>query len=127
MDGRTDVRATYERSDDENVEGVHIRDDAGHTISVVRALRFDGRDQASRMDRYALVQSGGATVYGGIDMWLVDDSDHGWIYLSPEAEELLDADCDAYEIDLPPGEFRLVDETLTRFLRLDGGDVARSE
>ncbi|WP_340540450.1 hypothetical protein [Nocardioides sp. GXZ039] len=116
------MRATYEQNPADNTEALHLVDATGNTLSIIRALHQESADDPDAR-RYALAQDTGATVYGGIDLWLVDDDDHGWIYLSPEAEVVLDADGDAYEVELPADEFDLVDRTLRRFLALDGGEV----
>jgi len=47
---------------------------AGFRLEFQRALEFDQQDRALGMDTYSISTSGGATCYGGLNSWRLEDT-----------------------------------------------------
>ncbi len=65
-------------------------DGSGARLEIQRASSFDDQDRRLGMDTYCLVIGSGATHYGGVVHWLVDESDVLRIALDASAAEALD-------------------------------------
>ena len=66
-------------------------DGSGARLEISRSLAYDDQDRALGQDTYSLSDESGATHYGGVTAWTLDDSNLH-ISLNPEASEALDAD-----------------------------------
>ena len=75
-------------------------DDSGRRIELQRALSPDEQDRALGQDTYCVVTESGATHYGGIDRWAVQDGEVQ-LSLSTEAAAALGLDTEV-SIGLPP-------------------------
>lgn len=94
--------ATYWRDSELKIEVVVLAehlDGSGQRIELQRALSFDDQDGALGQDTYCLVTDSGATHYGGIDRWAVEESELR-LYLSAEAATALKLDTEL-SIHLP--------------------------
>jgi hypothetical protein len=86
--------AAFLRDEDLEAEVLVIaqqEDGAGHRVELQRAFIVTDEDRQLGMDSYCLVAETGATHYGGVESWSVDDNVLE-LRLSPEAAQDLGVD-----------------------------------
>jgi hypothetical protein len=89
MGDRATARIGYTQDPDFNFEALVILDEpGGDTLEIQRALVFDEQDAATGMDTYCLVRAAGATHYGGVESWVVEDGKLA-LNLTEEAANML--------------------------------------
>ena len=106
-----------ERDDDLNVEYLVLaehHDRAGRRFEVQRPLEADEQDKALGQDTYCLVTESGATHYGGVRRWRVDDA---MLVAELDATAAQTLGTDTLSIGLPPGKALLVERALRMLLR----------
>jgi hypothetical protein len=115
MADRATARIGYTRDPDLNFEALVILDEpSGDTLEIQRALTFDEQDAATGMDTYCLVRAAGATHYGGVESWAVEDSKLT-LTLSRQAATMLQLPPEV-EISVSPSDQTTLLEHLTRLV-----------
>jgi hypothetical protein len=103
------------RDPDLNFEALVILDEpSGDTLEIQRSLVFDEQDTAAGMDTYCLVRNAGATHYGGVESWSVQD---GMLALSLSDESAAALELPArLEISVSAADEELLRERLVRLV-----------
>jgi immunity protein 10 of polymorphic toxin system len=65
-------------------------DGSGSRFEIQRSVTVDAQDQALGMDTYCLVMDNGATHYGGVTSWRIDEADVLHISLDANAASVLE-------------------------------------
>lgn len=94
-------RAGFLKDDDLHFESLVLaegEDGSGARLEISRSLSYDDQDKAIGQDTYSLSDETGATHYGGVTAWIIDDSSLQ-IVLDPGASQALDA-AGGYELRL---------------------------
>lgn len=113
-DGAT-ARIGYTQDPDLNFEALVILDEpSGDTLEIQVALSFDEQDDPAGMDTYCLVRSAGATHYGGVESWVVEDG-MLTLSLSEEAANLLELSAEV-EISVRPSDEAPLRDHLARLV-----------
>ena len=68
-----------------------LENGSGARLEISRSQSYDDQDRALGQDTYSLSDETGATHYGGVIAWTLDDSNLH-ISLDPDAAKVLDAD-----------------------------------